>query len=79
MGQKLTKMNDAQIEELRSDVREIKLAILGQKHLGHVGLVERVAEHDRRLSYLERIALWGAGALAVVSIVFQLIKEKVLN
>lgn len=66
-------------EEMRSDVREIKGALLGNEALGHTGLVHRVqalekqsAAHDKKLVAWTAI-LTAAGAAAVF------LKEKLLR
>jgi hypothetical protein len=65
-----------EFNELREDVREIKTAILGQKNIGHIGLVARVENHDRRITKLERLALYAAGALFVLGIIWGVVKDK---
>lgn len=69
-------MSEAEFNELREDVRAIRLAIIGQKDIGHVGIVKRVEDHDRRITYLERIVLYAAGALLILGIIWNAVKEK---
>jgi len=39
------------MEEFRSDIKEIKEALLGNQY--HTGMVDKVNEHDERLTKLE--------------------------
>jgi hypothetical protein len=65
--------------KMASDVREIKLALVGDPEYGHRGLVQRVdaiertqAEHDRK------IYLW-SGLAAAAGMVLTFFKDKLLK
>jgi hypothetical protein len=69
-------MNPDDLIQLRDDVREIRLALLGNEDVGHVGLVSRVKDHDARLKHIEKYVMYVGGGIAVIAFLFELTKDR---
>jgi len=63
-------MSDNNYNDLVASVKRIENALVGDKNLGHRGLVHQVTDHDRRISALERGVLWLGGAAGALSLVW---------
>jgi len=63
-------MSEDNYNDLVASVKRIENALVGDKTLGHRGLVYQVTEHDRRISALERVLLWLGGAAGAISLVW---------
>jgi len=63
-------MSEDNYNDLVASVKRIENALVGDKTLGHQGLVYQVSDHDRRIGALERGALWLAGAAGAISLLW---------
>ena len=55
---------------MRKDIAEIKLALVGDASMGHVGLVSRVKSHSDRIKRLESLALYCSCASTLIAILW---------
>lgn len=56
------------MKDLKDQLNRIETAITGDPKMGHIGLVHSREDHERRLTVLERGAVYGAGCLFILGI-----------
>jgi len=69
------KMNQKNLDDLVSDVRLIKIALLGDKDAGIEGVINKVIEHDKQLKNIQRLIWSVGGGIAVIGSVLAIIKS----
>jgi len=68
-------MSENEHIELVENVKQIRRALVGDKALGHRGLVDEVYSHSQRIGRLERGALWLMGGAGALSVAYRLFLE----
>lgn len=64
------------LSELEECTKRLSSAVLGDEEAGHTGLVEKCKEHHKRIKKLERMVLWGTGAIAATALIWENFKAK---
>lgn len=59
-------MNQDETRNLQDQLDRIERCLTGDSNYGQPGLVERVNDHQKRISILERIGVYVAGGGAVI-------------
>lgn len=57
------------VDGIKRDMGTVKAAIVGNREIGHEGLVARVQDLDRRMRLVERLIVMFSGAVALISVV----------
>lgn len=66
MTDEVTKEVFARLRAMETQTKEIHTAVVGNRDLGHEGLVETVRQHNARLSSLEQWRWWVIGGSASI-------------
>lgn len=63
-------MNEEALEQLNKKMDRIERCLVGDENMGQQGLVAQTRHHERRISALERGAVYMGGAIAMVGLLW---------
>lgn len=65
-------MSESDQQEFKAQLNRIERCLAGDTAMGQVGLVAQINSHEARLSRIERLALYAAGASGAVVVIYNL-------
>lgn len=64
------------LEEIQTSLNEISRGLFGNPKIGHIGMVQRVEDHSRRITSLEKTTsrwlAYFAGSAAMIAIAWEI-------
>ena len=65
-------MSDEEKRSLKDQLDRIERCLVGEPGMGHIGMVETQRDHGKRLTRLERAAVYACGAGAVLGALYKI-------
>lgn len=67
------------VEALQNQQTEFLHALIGNEKFNQLGLVQKVTLHAKRIAVIERVMLYGSGALVTMGLFFDEIKKAIFK